>query len=250
MAETAPSDPDGRGGARNHRPVRTYRKSGGRRAGDAIIGVLIRAGLVPHSYLLTTRGRKTGQLRTNPVTVVERDGRRWLVAPYGPVSWVHNARAAGRVTLRRRRETRDYAVREVPPEEAGPVLQQSCPRGWCLCPTHSLTSVLWFVKGVCRPTSGGPPRQSGSLKSRCAASATRMISARGSWPQLRRSGVGTPMAAAFVEATQAMRRRSRASARAWQPAQSAIRFAGWSRRQGGPPQFKRASCAQVVSRGA
>lgn len=104
--------------------MRTYRKSGGRRAGDAIIGVLIRAGLVPHSYLLTTRGRKTGRLRTNPVTVVEWDGRRWLVAPYGPVSWVHNARAAGRVTLRRRRETRDYAVREVPPEEAGPVLQQ------------------------------------------------------------------------------------------------------------------------------
>ena len=124
MAETAPSDPDAGGHARNQRPVRTYRKSSGRRAGDAIIGVLIRAGLVPHSYLLTTRGRKTGRLRTNPVTIVERDGRRWLVAPYGPVSWVHNARATGRVTLRRRRETLDYAVGEVPPEEAGPVLQQ------------------------------------------------------------------------------------------------------------------------------
>lgn len=124
MAETVPGDPDDSGRARNHRPVRTYRNSAGRRAGDAIIGVLIRAGLVPHSYLLTTRGRQTGRLRTNPVTVVEREGRRWLVAPYGPVSWVHNARASGRVTLRRLRETRDYAVREVPPEEAGPVLQQ------------------------------------------------------------------------------------------------------------------------------
>jgi deazaflavin-dependent oxidoreductase (nitroreductase family) len=124
MAETARSDPDNGGRARSHRPLRTYRKSGGRRAGDAIIGVLIRAGLVPHSYLLTTRGRKTGRLRTTPVTVVERDGNQWLVAPYGPVSWVHNARAAARVTLRRRRGTRDYAVREVPPEEAGPVLQQ------------------------------------------------------------------------------------------------------------------------------
>ncbi|MDQ6774339.1 MAG: nitroreductase family deazaflavin-dependent oxidoreductase, partial [Candidatus Dormibacteraeota bacterium] len=76
------------------------------------------------SYLLTTRGRKTGQLRMVPVTVLEREGRRWLVAPYGPVSWVHNARAAGRVTLRRRGRSLDYAVREVPPEEGGPVLKR------------------------------------------------------------------------------------------------------------------------------
>jgi hypothetical protein len=56
--------------------------------------------------------------------VVEDDGRRWLVAPYGAVSWVHNARAAGRVTLRRRGDRRDYAIREVPAEEAGPILKR------------------------------------------------------------------------------------------------------------------------------
>ena len=119
MADTTPSQPDG-----TSRPARTYRPSRGRRVGDAIISVFIRAGLVPSSYLLTTRGRKTGRPRTNPVTVVEHDGRRWLVAPYGPVSWVHNARAAGRVTLRRRRDTREYAVREVAAQEAGPVLKR------------------------------------------------------------------------------------------------------------------------------
>src|SRR5450759_2417290 len=115
-------DPAGRGGS--HAAVRTFHNSSARRAGNAIISVLIRAGVVPGSYLLTTQGRKTGQLRTNPVTIVDRDGRRWLVAPYGPVSWVHNARAAGRVTLRRRRETLNYAIREVTAEEAGPVLKQ------------------------------------------------------------------------------------------------------------------------------
>ena len=55
---------------------------------------------------------------------VEHGGRRWLVAPYGPVSWVHNARAAGRVRLTRRRDTRDYTIREVPPNQAGPILQR------------------------------------------------------------------------------------------------------------------------------
>ena len=70
------------------------------------------------------RGRQTGRPRTNPVVPVEHGGRRWLVAPYGPVSWVHNARAAGRVRLTRRRDTRDYAIREASPEEAGPVLKR------------------------------------------------------------------------------------------------------------------------------
>jgi deazaflavin-dependent oxidoreductase (nitroreductase family) len=91
---------------------------------NTIMTALVRAGLVPRSWLLTTRGRKTGRPRTNPVVPVDHDGRRWLVAPYGPVSWVHNARAAGRVNLARRRETRDYIVREVPADEAGPVLKQ------------------------------------------------------------------------------------------------------------------------------
>jgi len=91
---------------------------------NTIMSALVRAGLVPRSYLLTTRGRKTGRPRTNPVVPVEHGGRRWLVAPYGPVSWVHNARAAGRVSLTRRRDTRDYTIREVSPEEAGPVLQR------------------------------------------------------------------------------------------------------------------------------
>jgi deazaflavin-dependent oxidoreductase (nitroreductase family) len=119
MADTTPSQPDG-----TFRPARQYRPSRGRRVGDAVISVFIRAGLVPSSYLLTTRGRRTGRPRTNPVTVVEHDGKRWLVAPYGPVSWVHNARAAGRVTLRRRLDTRAFAIREVSAQEAGPVLKR------------------------------------------------------------------------------------------------------------------------------
>ena len=104
--------------------MRTFQMSRMRRAGDRAIGALIRLGVVPGSYLLTTRGRKTGQPRTNPVTLVESAGRRWLVAPYGPVSWVFNARAAGRVTLRRGRHSGEYAIREVSAEEAGPVLKQ------------------------------------------------------------------------------------------------------------------------------
>ena len=114
---------DARGGG-TRRPARQYDPGRGRHVENTIMSALVRAGLVPRSYLLTTQGRKTGRARTNPVVPVEHGGRRWLVAPYGPVSWVHNARATGRVSLARRRNTRDYTVREVPPDEAGPVLTQ------------------------------------------------------------------------------------------------------------------------------
>jgi deazaflavin-dependent oxidoreductase (nitroreductase family) len=129
MADTTPGQPDpggqqGSGGGGGARPAREFRPSRGRRVGDAIMSMFVRAGLVPSTYLLTTRGRKTGRPLTHPATVVDKDGRRWLVAPYGQVSWVRNARAAGRVTLGRRGDWRDYAVREVPAEEAGPVLKR------------------------------------------------------------------------------------------------------------------------------
>jgi deazaflavin-dependent oxidoreductase (nitroreductase family) len=74
--------------------------------------------------MLTTTGRRTGRPLTHPATVVQEGQRRWLVSPYGTVSWVHNARAAGRVGLARRRHRADYAVRELPAAEAGPVLKR------------------------------------------------------------------------------------------------------------------------------
>jgi deazaflavin-dependent oxidoreductase (nitroreductase family) len=131
MPPATPSHGQGNGEAasparsgRAPRPARHYHPGRGRHAENTIMSALTRAGLVPRSYLLTTRGRKTGQPRTNPVVPVEHDGRRWLVAAYGPVSWVHNARAAGRVSLTRRRDTRDYTIREASPAEAGPVLRR------------------------------------------------------------------------------------------------------------------------------
>ena len=46
------------------------------------------------------------------------------MAPYGPVPWVLNARAAGRVTVSRRRVSTMYLVTEVSGAEAGPVLKE------------------------------------------------------------------------------------------------------------------------------
>ncbi len=103
---------------------RTYQRPRFHHALNVVTTGLTRAGLIPRSYVLTTVGRRSGQERRNPVTVVELDGTRWLVAPYGVVPWVLNARAAGEVRLSRRFATTRYAVREVGPDEAGPVLKE------------------------------------------------------------------------------------------------------------------------------
>jgi deazaflavin-dependent oxidoreductase (nitroreductase family) len=105
--------------------ARSFHMTTARRLGDRLMRPLIRIGVVPATYLLTVRGRKTGRPYSNPVTLVDGDdGRRWLVAPYGVVGWVRNARAAGRVTLTRRGQTLEYTIREASPDEAGPVLKR------------------------------------------------------------------------------------------------------------------------------
>jgi deazaflavin-dependent oxidoreductase (nitroreductase family) len=93
------------------------------RLGDALVSVFARVGIGPIA-LLTTTGRVTGRPHTVPVVPIDHAGARWLVAPYGPVGWVHNARAAGTVTLRRGGQRHAYTVREATPVEAAPVLKR------------------------------------------------------------------------------------------------------------------------------
>jgi deazaflavin-dependent oxidoreductase (nitroreductase family) len=105
-------------GARPHPAFRSLEW----RFGNALVTVLARIGVGP-IHLLTTRGRKSGRTHTSPVVPVDVGGKTWLVAAYGPVAWVHNARASGKVTLRYGRAKGDYTVREVGAAEAGPVLK-------------------------------------------------------------------------------------------------------------------------------
>ncbi len=103
---------------------RPYRLSGSRRLVNAAIKPLARLGLAGrHTYVLVVRGRKTGRRYETPVSLIE-NGDRWLVAPYGEVAWVRNARAAGEVELTRARRTERLRIEEAPAEEAASVLKR------------------------------------------------------------------------------------------------------------------------------
>jgi deazaflavin-dependent oxidoreductase (nitroreductase family) len=63
--------------------------------------------------LVTVRGRTSGVPRTNPVAIIEVDGRRWIWAPWGEVHWVRNLRAAGRATITKDGRTQQVRANEL-----------------------------------------------------------------------------------------------------------------------------------------
>jgi deazaflavin-dependent oxidoreductase (nitroreductase family) len=106
--------------------AKTFRATFFIRASNTIVTALLRAGIKMGSMtLLTVRGRKSGQPRTTPVALIEKDGQRWLVAPYGAVNWVRNLRAAGEATLTHGRHTEHITVTELSAKEAAATLKES-----------------------------------------------------------------------------------------------------------------------------
>jgi deazaflavin-dependent oxidoreductase (nitroreductase family) len=105
------------------------------RLGNVMTTTLLRAGVKlvgPGNYpmyLLTVRGRKSGQLRTVPIVTIDRNGERYLASPYGVVAWVRNLQAAGEATLTRGRRVETVHARELPLNEAARVLQEDIKGG-------------------------------------------------------------------------------------------------------------------------
>lgn len=105
--------------------AKTYRLGFTRRIGNGLIKALLRTPLgPPHYVLLTVTGRKSGRRYTTPIRPIEHDGQRFLVAPYGTVSWVRNARAAGRVALSHNGRRETVAIVEHPPASSGAILRE------------------------------------------------------------------------------------------------------------------------------
>lgn len=104
----------------------TYRVNSFVRLSNAMTTFLLRIGVKMGTMtLLTVRGRKSGQPRTTPVTLIELDGYRLLIAPFGSVNWVRNLRAAGEATLTRGRHSERISAIELSNQEAGPILKNS-----------------------------------------------------------------------------------------------------------------------------
>jgi deazaflavin-dependent oxidoreductase (nitroreductase family) len=105
--------------------ARPFQYSLDRRIVNRNLTWLLKLGIAPSIYyLLTVIGRKTGNPHSLPLVLVEEKKKRWLVAPYGEVDWVKNARASGVVNLTKRKRSEDYTFRELSPEDAAPILKK------------------------------------------------------------------------------------------------------------------------------
>lgn len=74
-------------------------------------------------YVLSIPGRKTGKLRSTPVSVLVINDRRYIVTGF-ETNWVKNARAAGWGFLTRGGKKEHVALVELPIQERPPILRE------------------------------------------------------------------------------------------------------------------------------
>jgi deazaflavin-dependent oxidoreductase (nitroreductase family) len=76
-------------------------------------------------YLLSVRGRRTGEPRSTPISIATVHGVRYIVAAFADAAWVKNVRAAGAGTLSRGGISERVWLHEIPVPERDPVLRAS-----------------------------------------------------------------------------------------------------------------------------
>lgn len=91
---------------------------------NRVFGFLVGIGLgFSYNYLLQVRGRKSGNLYSTPINLLEWKGKRFLVAPRGRTQWVRNAEAAGEVTLKKGSARLKFRLRPVAETEKPEILK-------------------------------------------------------------------------------------------------------------------------------
>ena len=91
---------------------------------NRLIVLLQRLGLAFLSFhLLSVPGRRSGRMRTTPVSPFAVEGRRYVLS-VGATQWVKNARAAGTGVLSRGRRQQRVALVELPPEGREAVVRE------------------------------------------------------------------------------------------------------------------------------
>jgi len=87
------------------------------------VGLLRRGLRIGSQHLLSVPGRRTGALRSTPVSIATVDGSRYIVAAFADAAWVGNVRAAASATLSRGGQVEVARLVELPVDERGPVLR-------------------------------------------------------------------------------------------------------------------------------
>ena len=74
-------------------------------------------------HVLTVPGRRTGKPQTTPVSPVDYDHQRWLIAGWADADWVKNLRASGWATLTKGTRIEQIRAVEVTPTQGAAALR-------------------------------------------------------------------------------------------------------------------------------
>lgn len=74
--------------------------------------------------VLTVPGRRSGQPRSTPLTVLEKDGLRYVVGGFPAADWIRNVRAAGGGTLTVAGVEEKVRLVELDVDEARPIMRE------------------------------------------------------------------------------------------------------------------------------
>jgi hypothetical protein len=103
---------------RKYEPPSSFEK-----AFNRLLGAVAGIGLGPsYVHLLQVKGRKSGKLHSTPVSLLEINGKTFLVAPRGRTQWARNAEVADEISLKRR-STHKFRLRPLADSEKPPVLK-------------------------------------------------------------------------------------------------------------------------------
>jgi deazaflavin-dependent oxidoreductase (nitroreductase family) len=88
------------------------------------VALMTRAGIsIWGSRILQVRGRKSGELRSNPVNLLTYEGKQYLVSPRGLTQWVRNIRVSGGGELVLGNKVQPFRAVEIPDSEKAPLVR-------------------------------------------------------------------------------------------------------------------------------
>ena len=92
---------------------------------NQVVIALQRLGFVVGTmHVFAVPGRRSGVIRSTPVSLLTVDGHRYIVAGLDDADWVLNARVAGLGMLRRGRTEEHVSLVELPVENRAPILRE------------------------------------------------------------------------------------------------------------------------------
>jgi deazaflavin-dependent oxidoreductase (nitroreductase family) len=100
------------------------------------------------NVLVTIRGRKSGEPRTQPLAIFSDRERQWLIGTFGDTNWCRNVRANPDIEVRHGRRREQLHARELSVSEAERFFSHDLPTGISHLPLYLRVFSRFFLRAA------------------------------------------------------------------------------------------------------